>query len=163
MRLQALLTAVAVCAATAGCARPIPNSCASIDALGRAVLDAVARRDESALRALALNEDEFRRYVWPALPASRPERNTPFSYIWGDLRTKSDAGLREILTTHGERTYQLERVRFTGETTQYDSFVVHRDSTLEVRDQEGKRAALQLFGSVLEQAGRFKVFSYVVD
>ena len=158
-----MLTAVAVCAATAGCARPLPNSSKSLDVLAHSVLDAVSRRDHTTLRALALNEEEFRRYVWPELPASRPERNTPFSYIWGDLRTKSDADLHEMLAAHGGRTYRLERVTFTGETTQYDSFVVHRDSTLEVRDPDGTRHTLQLFGSVIEKGGRFKVFSYAVD
>lgn len=158
-----LLTAVAVCAAAAGCARPVPNSADSLEGLTRAVLEALSRRDDSALRALALDEDEFRRHVWPELPASRPERNTPFGYVWTDLRTKSDAGLRGILAAHGGRRYQLERVRFTGETTQYDTFVVHRDSMLDVLDETGRRNTLRLFGSVIEKGGGFKVFSYVVD
>lgn len=163
MPVRLWLTAVAVCAATVGCAQPLPNSTESVDALARAVLDAVARRDKGALRRLALDEEEFRRYVWPELPASRPERNTPFSYIWGDLRSKSDAGLRETIAAHGGQAYELETVRFRGETTQYHTFVVHRDSALAVRHRDGHRELLQLFGSVIERHGRFKVFSYVVD
>lgn len=147
----------------AACTRPIPNSQASVDALAQAVLDAVAARDEGALRRLALDEQEFRQYVWPELPASRPERNLPFSYVWGDLRTKSEASLAGVLQEHGGRRYQLERVRFGGGVTQYDTSVVHRDSTLEVRGPDGERARIQLFGSVIERAGGFKVFSYVVD
>ena len=158
-----LLTAALLCLSLAACARPIPNSQASVDALAQAVLDAVAARDEAALRRLALDEQEFREHVWPELPASRPERNMPFSYVWTDLRTKSDAGLSGVLLSHGGRTYTLDRIRFGGSTTQYRTFVVHRESAIEVHDGDGRRETLQLFGSVIEKDGRFKVFSYVVD
>ncbi len=157
------LASALLCLSLAACARPIPNSAASVDALAQAVLDAVAVSDEAALRRLALDEREFREHVWPDLPASRPERNLPFSYVWGDLRTKSDAGLATVLRDHGGRRYQLERVRFGGGTTTYDTSVVYRDATLEVRGPDGQRDTIQLFGSVIQKAGGFKVFSYVVD
>ena len=152
-----------LCLSLAACARPIPNSEASVEALAQAVLDAVAARDEAALRRLALDEQEFREHVWPELPSSRPERNLPFSYVWGDLRTKSDASLAAMLIEHGGKRYQLERIRFNDGITQYESSVVHRDSTLEVRGPAGERDSIQLFGSVIQKAGGFKVFSYVVD
>ncbi len=155
--------AAVLCLGTAGCARPLPNSHISLEALAAAVLDAVESRDAAALRSLALDEREFREHVWPELPASRPERNMPFSYVWTDLRTKSEAGLNAVLAAYGGRRYQLDRVRFTGGATQYETFVVHRESVVEVRDGEGRRETLQLFGSVIEKGGRFKVFSYVVD
>jgi hypothetical protein len=157
------LAAALLCLSLAACARQIPHSQASVDALAQAVLDAVAARDETALRRLALDEQEFREHVWPELPASRPERNLPFSFVWGDLRTKSDAGLAAMLRDHGGRRYRLERVRFGGGITQYQSSVVHRESTLEVRGPDGERDTIQLFGSVIQKAGGFKVFSYVVD
>lgn len=157
------LASALLCLSLAACARPIPNSEVSVEALAQAVLDAVAARDEAALRRLALDEQEFREHVWPELPASRPERNLPFSYVWGDLRTKSDAGLAGVLRDHGGRRYQLERVRFEGSITQYETSVVHRDSRLEVRGPDGERNTIQLFGSVIQKAGGFKVFSYVVD
>lgn len=147
----------------AACARPIPNSEASLEALAQAVLDAVAARDTAALQRLALDEQEFREHVWPDLPSSRPERNLPFSYVWGDLRTKSDAGLAAMLVKHGGRRYQLERVRFSDGTTQYETSVVHRESRLDVRGPDGERDTIQLFGAVIQKAGGFKVFSYVVD
>lgn len=155
---------VGLCLATAAaCNRPLANSEPSPRALALAVLRAVAARDEPTLRRLALDEQEFRRHVWPELPASRPERNLPFSYAWGDLQTKSEAGLGRLLLTHGGQTYTLDRIRFSGGTTQYRSFLVHRESVLEVRDAQGRPETLQLFGSVIEQAGGFKIFSYVAD
>lgn len=68
-----------------------------------------------------------------------------------------------MLTEHGGRTYALEQVRFTGGTTQYQNFVVHREAELDVRDDRGEPHTFKLFGSVIEKNGGFKVFSYVVD
>lgn len=136
----------------------------SVEALATAVLDAVAGRDEAALGRLSLDEGEFRAVVWPELPASRPERNLPVEYVWGDLDQKSRAKLAEMLANHGGRRYTLVSVEFTGGDTRYESFVVHRNSRLRVRDAGGEELSLRLFGSVLQTSdGRFKVFSYNVD
>lgn len=115
------------------------------------------------LRDLALSEQEFRDHVWPDLPAAKPERNLPFSYVWGDLRQKSQAGLAGILATHGGHRYELVGVRFDGTSTRYGTCEVHRDTVLTVRDPSGMQQDVELFGSSVEQDGRWKVFSYVVD
>jgi hypothetical protein len=128
-----------------------------------AVLDAIQRRDITTLRSLALNEQDFREHIWPELPASRPERNLPFSYVWGDLHQKSEAALAQILARHGGRRYMLMSVRFAGETTRYPSYTVYRETVLKVRDDQGIEADLRVFGSSLEKDDAWKVFSYVAD
>jgi hypothetical protein len=40
---------------------------------------------------------------------------------------------------------------------------VHRDAELVVRDADGATRAVRLFGSLIEQDGAWKVFSYVAD
>lgn len=162
MRLRWIGLAVCWLSASA-CGTPLKNARESPDALARAVLEAIAHHDNEALRSLTLDEQEFREQVWPELPASRPERNLPFGYVWTDLRTKSEASLASTLAEHRGRSYKLEKVTFTGGQTQYHTFVVRRDATLEVRDRDGARQELRLFGSVIEKDGSFKVFSYVVD
>ena len=127
------------------------------------MLGAVEQRDTTALRGLALSEEEFREHVWPELPAARPERNLPFSYVWGDLRQKSDESLGQTLARHGGRRYTLISVRNTGETTRYQSYTVSRETVLMVRDETGVPAELRLFGSTIQKDGAWKVFSYVVD
>ena len=144
-------------------APPLSNTHPSAEALASAVLTAVERRDQAALHALALDEDEFRAHIWPELPAARPERNLPFSYVWGDLRQKSDAELTTTLSRHGGGRYTLVGVTFGGETTRYPSYSVHRETILRVRDAGGVEHDLRLFGSSLEKDGVWKVFSYVVD
>jgi hypothetical protein len=142
---------------------PLANSHPTAESLASAVLDAVARRDAATLRALALNEEEFRDHVWPELPAARPERNLPFSFVWGDLRQKSEAALNDTLAREGGRQATLVAVRFDGEVTKYPGYTVRRETALTVRDAVGATRSVRLFGSSLEKDGEWKVFSYVVD
>ena len=124
---------------------------------------AVECRDVTALNGLALDEQEFREHVWPELPAARPERNLPFSYVWGDLHQKSGESLTRTLAQHGGRRYTLVAVRFGGETSRYPTYAVHRETILQVRDEAGTHADLRLFGSAIQKDGLWKVFSYVAD
>ncbi len=158
-----VLSLVAVFAAACSPAPPLANTHASFEALATAVLDALAQRDRDALEAIALREQEFRDHVWPDLPAARPERNLPFSYVWGDLRQNSDANLATTLAKHGGHRYELVSVRFEGASTRYSMCQVHRQTVLTVRNVMGVQQELRLFGSSLEEKGEWKVFSYVVD
>jgi hypothetical protein len=150
--------------AASGCSRvpPLANTSASPEALAGAVLDALARTDRVRLDALAVSEQEFRDHVWPDLPAARPERNLPFSYVWGDLHQKSDISLAETLTRYGGKRHTLQGVRFTGESG-YPRYVIHRDASFATVDTDGKAQTIRVCGSFLEKDGAWKVFSYVID
>jgi hypothetical protein len=148
----------------AGCGPPpVDHAQPTVLALAQSVLGALERRDAVALLALALSEQEFRHHVWPELPASRPERNLPFSYVWGELRQKSEQSLARLLSTYGAQQLDLVDVEYAGATTRYSSYAVHRETVLVVRDRTGTEHRLRLFGSTLEADGAFKVFSFVVD
>jgi hypothetical protein len=101
--------------------------------------------------------------VWPGLPAARPERNLPWSYVWMDLQQKSDAMLTRTLKEHGGRLYSLESVRFDGESTDHGSYRVRRETVLTVRAGPGALLDLRVIGSMIEGDGGWKVFSYVAD
>jgi hypothetical protein len=160
VRLVILLSAVV----TGACGTPpLTNAQPSSEGLARELLSALARRDETQLQALAVTSEEFEQRVWPELPAARPERNLPWSYVWMDLRQKSDAMLRRTLNEYGGRAYQLETVRFDGQATTHGSYRVFRETTLVVRDGVGARHELRLCGSMIQADGGWKVFSYVVD
>jgi hypothetical protein len=164
MRRRSFLAMVVGVLGTPACSRvpPLANTSASPEELASAVLDALSRRDRARLDALAVSEQEFRDHVWPELPASRPERNLPFSYVWGDLHQKSTISLAQTIMGHGGKRRSLQRVTFAGKT-QYANYVVHRDATFAVVDDTGASESLRVCGSFLEKDGRWKVFSYVVD
>jgi hypothetical protein len=162
LRTLAATSVVVACACTAS-SPPLAHTQASPRALAQAVLDALERRDRAALEALALSEQELRDHVWPDLPVARPERNVPFSYVWTDLRQKSDASLTRLLAARGGQRLTLLDVGFGAEATRYGAYVVHRRTVLRVRNEQGDAEDLQLFGSSLELDGAWKVYSYVTD
>ena len=147
-------------------AKPEPtlaHSLASPEAVASAVVAGMATGNLAALQDLAVSEAEFRDLVWPRLPASRPERNLPFEYVWNDLAAKSDANLRARLGGWQDRGFSLVSLSFKGGTEDYGTFKVHRETVLVLKDREALEQTGRLFGSILEHRGRFKVFSYVVD
>ena len=142
---------------------PLEHTYETPAAVADAVLSALANRDLVRLRAIAVDEREVADHVWPDLPAARPERNLPLAFVWGDLQQKSESALTEILARHGGRRYALVALRFLGGSTPYRSYVVHRKTELVVREASGATRAIRVFGSLLAQGQRLKVFSYVVD
>lgn len=150
-------------ATSADAPSPLHHTFGSAEELAEAVLGALAADDFDRLDALALSELEFRTVVWPELPSSRPERGVPFDYAWGDLHQKSTNELRRVVHRAGGESLKLVAIEFDGESTPYDTFIVHRDSRLTVRDEEGVEREVRLFGSVLQRGDAYKLFSYVVD
>ncbi|MGE0392498.1 MAG: hypothetical protein AB7I25_02495 [Vicinamibacterales bacterium] len=141
---------------------PLAGARESPEAVVRAVLQALASRDRAALDALVLSEQEFKDHVWPHLPAARPERNLPFSYVWGDLHQKSRQNLSRTVREFGGKRLRLERVSFSGQTA-YPGAVVHREAVVTVTDERGYTSDVRVCGSLIEQGGRWKVFSYVTE
>src|SRR5512134_401612 len=122
-----VMAAVIVTAACSAPAEPTRNPTAlantfeSPEALAQAVLSALERKNLNTLRALPLSEEEYRDHVWPELPVSRPERNVPFDYSWGQMKQRSDGSLQQTFARYSGRQLRLVRARFTGDTTQYGS------------------------------------------
>ncbi len=141
---------------------PLTDSRDSPAAVAQSVIDAVTAGNSAALASLALSEQEFREHIWPELPAARPERNLPFSYVWGDLHQKSGTSLVATLAKYRGQRLSLVEVRH-GEVTRYQSYTVHRDSVFVVRAADGATEDVRLCGSMVEQGGRWKVFSYVTN
>ena len=163
----AAVVVTAACAAPAEPTRsavaPLGNTFDSPEALAQAVLQALSNGDIEGLRALALSEAEFRDHVWPELPASRPERNVPFEYAWGQMKQRSEGHLQQTFARYTRRPLRLARTRFTGETTGHATFSVLRESEIVATDDTGRDLVLRLYGSAMVKDGRYKLFSYVVD
>ena len=136
----------------------------SPEAVAGAVLRAFDAGDRGALEALSLTEHEFRKLVWPKLPASRPGRNIPWDYVWKDLHGKSAMQMQARLNEwQREDGVAVVRVEFAGDTTEYETYRVRRKSVVVLRTSAGQEMRQRWFGSVIEQDGRYKIFSYVVD
>jgi hypothetical protein len=58
---------------------------------------------------------------------------------------------------------RITAIDFEGESSHYGRVTVRRDSVITLADAEGRSSKVRLFGSMIEHAGRYKVFSYVTD
>lgn len=157
-----LIAGLAVISAC-GSGPALEHTVPSPKAVAEAVVQALDRKDVAALERLAISEDEFRELVWPRLPAARPERNIPWDYAWKDLAAKSRIQIRGRVRAWQPAAVTVVGVSFDGETTDYGTYRVQRESLVTLRDAEGRVTTARLFGSIIEQRGHFKVFSYVVD
>lgn len=158
-----LLAALLSAAACRPAAPVLADTNDSPEALVRTLLDRLAARDEAGLERLRLTRDEFEAHVWPHLPASRPETNMSMAFVWNRLDQQSDGRLAQLLAAHGGTRYTFVALEFRGARTSYGDVEVVRDSVVTVRTAAGAVERLELFGSMIGQGGRYKVFSYVTD
>jgi hypothetical protein len=166
-QVQQVLRVLLVLLLTGGCGRsapPVPFalSYATKDAAVEAFLAALRARDRDTLAAQVLTETEFLKYVWPQLPASRPDVGMPAERAWADQAQKNDLFLTQTLAEHGGRRCTLLAVSFEGAATAYESFTIHPGTRLDIREGSEARE-VRLFGSMIESGGRWKIYSFVVD
>jgi hypothetical protein len=158
---------VGVLAVTGACGRErvvhLSNAQPSEAALAQAVVDALAAGDRARLGALALTETEFRKYVWPELPASRPAVGMPVDYVWRDTSIKSRSALAGTIEERRGRRPIVTAVTFARAATDYGSFRVHPETRVALRDERGQIESVRLFGSMIEANGEWKIYSYIVD
>lgn len=152
---------------TAACASPpasVPLSPGydSKEAAVTAFLQALAARDRGTLAKQVVSESEFLKHIWPRLPAGQPEVGMPPERAWADQAQRNELYLSRTFAEHGGRRYELVAVRFAGPPAVHGAFTIHPRTTAEIRDGTGVHG-LQLFGSMIESGGRWKVYSFVGD
>lgn len=143
--------------------RQLAGSKGSPESLARHFLEALANRDRDKLTESVLNRQEFEQYVYPKLPASDPRANISAEFLWKQTHLRSQAGLSRTWGRHAGKKYRLLGYGFAGGEQDYDSFVIHKDTRLLVRDEKGQEQELDLFGSMIEMDGEYKIYSLVVD
>ena len=140
------------------------NSSPSMEELVRKTLDALSREDETELSALALTEEEYRRYIWPALPVSKIEQwQKQYAFVWGQVFARSSHGLEIVLQKYGGQQFEYQNLRVAGGTAPYAECIVHKDVRITVKDPSGREQEVKLFGSIVEMNNGFKIMSYDID
>jgi hypothetical protein len=132
----------------------------SFEALGARVLEAVCGGDFQALQELALSREEFRNYVWPELPVSRPGTNISLDFVWKDIEFRSANHRRRLVNALKGRSLTLVRVQHRGDTTDYPTHRAFSDMEVTVRNEKGAEEEIPLFGSLILMDGVYKVYSY---
>ncbi len=92
----------------------------------------------------------------PVSPAGA-ERDRDFA--WRLLDQKNIKGIRRAMEDYGGRKFSLVKVRFTRPAETFGELVAHKGTEVTVRDSTGAEFVLPIFGSILEDDGRFKLVS----
>jgi len=133
----------------------------TMEALGRHVLESLARQDTAALNRVRLTEEEHNGVVWPELPASAPEVNFPVDYAWTNIQNRNTRGMARLLPTFADRAFGFQAVECRGPTEEFETFRVQTDCYVVFALGESPELwEVQAFKDVLVRGGGFKVFRY---
>ena len=130
----------------------------SLEALGAAVLGAFHASSPDSLLALCVREDEFRDVLWREFPQSRPATGLRWDDAWPVLYGRLNGGSVASAREYGGHVYTLLRVERAA-VVPYRNFRLHNGITLVAKDDEGKVLRFTAIRSVVERAGRFKIYS----
>jgi hypothetical protein len=129
------------------------------EALVRAFVTALERRDTAALRHLVLDAEEFAWLYYPSSPMARPPYELAPDLMWLQLQGLSEKGASRLLSDragaplgYAEHTCASERAE--GENRIYGHCVLRRVTA------GGDTVPDRLFGLILERGGVYKFVSY---
>lgn len=126
-------------------------------------LHALAAADSGALKRQVLSAPEFEGAVWPWLDSSRPETNLTAGFVWEMYSARNDLALARLLEEHGGRPLELIRIESGSRVRDFRGFQLVEKPLLLVRDPAGETRTVRLFGSILSQDGRFKIYGFKKD
>lgn len=132
----------------------------SRDALLQRFARAVAARDTSELRRMALSRAEFAWLVFESSPyAVEPYRTKP-ELIWSRMQLASNAGATRLFERYGGKPFMADGLicpdepQIQGDNRIWTGCVVRRAG------RDGVALDERLFGSIIERAGEFKFMTY---
>lgn len=135
----------------------------SAEELIRAVALAVSRQDRQALEKFCISREEYLALVWPELPVSSVEQwKDQSGFVWSQHAAKSAAGLREVLARYGNALH-TGALRYAAPVQAFGSVQIHQKPELVPQRKGTPGTAVRLMGSIIEHAGRYKVFSYNME
>ncbi|HEU4884582.1 MAG TPA: hypothetical protein VFT45_20165 [Longimicrobium sp.] len=135
----------------------------SRDSLVARFTDAVARQDTAAIRAMVLDRAEYGWIYFPSLQRMNPATHLQPEVMWMLQAQESEKGITRVMRRLGGGQARLgayaceAEPRVEGANRYWDACTVETDA------QDGQKATLKLFGSLIERGGRWKIVSYAND
>jgi hypothetical protein len=131
----------------------------SLDRLVQRLAEAVGTRDSSALRAMTLTRREFAWLYYPESPLSRPPYDAPPSLLWGQILASSDEGARALVNRLGGAPIRVAELTCPPPEIEGRNRL-HKRCTVRFSAPNRTQLSGNLFGTVLERDGRFKLISF---
>lgn len=155
-----------VCLLLAGCGQKVEdayslsNSSSSPDEVCRRVLGALSAGDTLALHNLVLTRFEHDSLLVPRLPIGQDTSGSKdLELAWFMLNQRSIKGIRRALADHAGQRFELVSVEFNRPKEIHGTLTIHKGTQVRVRTEGGEEVVLGIFGSILEQDGRYKLVS----
>jgi len=146
----------------AGCGKRqtrLAGTSGSPEEVCRRALEALKHNDTLGLQRLRLTEFEHDSLLVPQMPASPAGLERDMDMAWRLLDQRSIKGIRRAMEDYGGRRFSLVKVRFTKPEERFGHLVAHKGTEVTVRDSSGVELVLPIFGSILEDNGRYKLVS----
>jgi hypothetical protein len=126
----------------------------------RNVLEALAASDTVALHNFVLTRFEHDSILVPQLPIGRDTSGSKdLELAWYMLNQRSIEGIRRALADHAGQRLEFVSVEFKRPKEVHGPLTIHKGTQVKVRTENGEEVVLGIFGSILEQNGRYKLVS----
>ena len=147
-----------------GCSRTndsqLSNASDTPETAVQRMLDALAVSDTVAMHSLRMSRYEHDSILVPQMPIGQADSgSTDLGYAWFLLEQNNIKGIRRAISDYGGQRFRVTKVRFTRPDQRYGSVTLHKGTEVSVRDSGGQESVLPIFGSIIEQGGRFKIVS----
>ncbi len=126
------------------------------------VLKALETKDESAMKAAAITNDEVKKFIWPAVAQNISGNGMNADKFSARYAETSGLGLSTVFADFGGHSWQLVKVAMEPAQKQSKSYRLFPAPLLTIRDEGGQERTIRLVGGILEQAGTYKVSTYYV-
>lgn len=140
--------------------RAFTGGAGSAESLVRQFIGGVEAADTAALIRLTISRAEFAWLVYPDSPFSRrPYQQSP-DLVWMRQAAASNTGLDRLLSRLGGRPLGLNSWTCDGPPTEEGANRIWRGCVVRFLQSSSALKSLELFSSIIERDGRFKILSY---
>lgn len=140
---------------------PFAGAQPSIEALGRAVVQALATSDRAALTALAVDASEYKTRLFSAIARHPSAFAMGPDLLWDMHAGESFGHLQQALDRLGGKPLEFVAIEVRSRESTA-GLVFHKKPVLRVRDADGQLLSLGLLGTIVEHpaSGGFKLLSF---
>jgi hypothetical protein len=141
--------------------RPVTFSggAATRDALVRAFIDAIERKDERSLRRLVVDRAEFAFLIYPTSPNTKPPYRLSPDIVWMQRSAATDKSVTRLLQRFGGQAAGYVGYSCTDTAVHQGQNRVWTQCVVRLRTPAGDSAAMRLFGPIVARAGTYKFLS----
>jgi len=130
------------------------------EAVALSVVTALNQGDVEALHRLRVTREEYLAWIWPSFPSSKAPYAFPADFAWSNLNKKCQIGVNKWVRIYGRQDLVFSSLHFEKSAEEYKGFRLLRGTVLSAKKPNGDEIALEIIGSMVENAGRYKLLSY---